>query len=267
MTSKQAMLKQVRFLGPVLLPLWLGMVLLPGCVTKEPQAVAPYDVRRVWAVAPLRNESGVSAADGMRFADKLVLEFGQIDGLDVLPLNRTLAAMQKLGITEITRKEQALQLKTELGVFGLVAGTITAYDPYDPPALGVSLELYAEPLQPTPRIDPRAMTRSSTDAQLRPYVAAARENQPVAAVSVMVDAASRQAKQDIGAYAQSHGSTGDGAQDVHLYFKSMDLFTDYVSHRVGQQLIWAEQLRVTPPPAAPPAPAQASSNNPSPDPS
>ena len=84
---------------------------------------APYDSGRVWAVVPFANESGVSAVDGNMVADRFVAEVEQVDGVRCLPLNRTLAVMQQLGMTKISDIRQLYTLMRALQVDGILIGT------------------------------------------------------------------------------------------------------------------------------------------------
>ena len=76
-------------------------VLAVGCqyrgVKKTHDLAAPYEERQVWAVAPLRNESGSLYADGLLAADKLAQRLETVIGVDTIPVNRVLAAMQAKG--------------------------------------------------------------------------------------------------------------------------------------------------------------------------
>jgi len=140
MTSKQIMLTLS------LAALCVAVTLLGGCQKEQrvDAVKAPYEARQVFAVAPLRNESGSAYADGVRIADKITAQLALTKGLDTLPVNRVLSAMQALGLSAVTNKGDAIRLRQMLGVDGLVVGTITAYDPYEPPKLGLSLELYLD---------------------------------------------------------------------------------------------------------------------------
>ncbi len=52
-----------------------------------------------------------------------------------------------------------------LGCDGLVIPTVTAYDPYDPPKFGASLQLFVKPgtFNRLPKLDPRALERNRHD--------------------------------------------------------------------------------------------------------
>ena len=84
-------------------------------------------------MAPLRNESGSIQADGGSIADHLTKHLENASNLDVIPVNRVLAAMARLEYGRVTSPTEARHLLHSLSVDGLVVGSITAYDPYDPP--------------------------------------------------------------------------------------------------------------------------------------
>jgi len=85
-----------------------------GCrTTGDPDAAAGlYPARQVWAVAPMRNESGSQAVDAARVADHLARQLELAPGIDVLPVNRTLAAMEALGLDQVTDKNDLVVIAT-----------------------------------------------------------------------------------------------------------------------------------------------------------
>jgi len=126
------------------------VVLSAGChyrgARHQPQRLsAPYGDRQVWAVVPLRNESGSLHADGLKAADQLAQRLETVMGLDTIPVNRVLAAMRSLKMSDVSDAKDVIELRNVLGVDAVVVGTITAYDPYDPPKLGIAIELYFDP--------------------------------------------------------------------------------------------------------------------------
>ncbi|MEM7681108.1 MAG: hypothetical protein AAF288_04045 [Planctomycetota bacterium] len=229
---------------------FLLLLTMVGCAKKYPaDLVSPYGERRVWAVAPFRNETGSLHADGVRGADHLVRQLAQVDGLDVLPLNRTLEAMQSLEISAVGSKSDAAALREALGVDGLVVGSMTAYDPYDPPKLGLSLELHADP-----RADPssaeydldglrRLQSRSTGDGLFTSTTATGPRQQPVVSVSALFDGRSPAVLERVRGYARERGAGGEDPQAYRLYLISMDLFTEFVSFEVGSKLVLDETLR------------------------
>lgn len=240
MTSKQVMLM-----------LWT-LALLTGCVrgrSTAPPLVAPYEHRQLWAVAPLRNESGSLQADGVRFADQLARQLENAQGLDVLPVSRVLQAMDGLQLASVTTKVDALTLLKTLGVDALLVGTITDYDPYDPPKLGLAVELYLDPRATNgqPRLDPRELTRSPTDPYNLPSQPQ-RTDQPVSVVSAFFDAADPAVRERLERYARDRGPEQERQRGWRLYRISIDLYSEFVSYLVSSRLLDVETQRLTPPP-------------------
>ncbi|MEM8739048.1 MAG: hypothetical protein AAGG38_11310 [Planctomycetota bacterium] len=254
MTSKQIMLilSAVTLLG---VSAWA-----PGCSPDRVEPiVSPYANRQVFAVAPLRNESGSGAADGIRLADKLTQRLALARGLDVLPVNRVLAAMRALGMPSVTSKEDALQLRQTLGVDALVVGTVTAYEPYNPPKLGLNLELYLDGRLAWEGndLDPRELSAAATDrAAVLPLAEAARR-QPVTAIGGFYDAADPDVTDLLTAYLAERGRNENLELALRRHTLSIDLYSEFVSYQLTARLLQAEQIRLRRPQAsntaAPPA--------------
>lgn len=219
---------------------------LAGCAGRgpDPATIAPYGSRQVWAVVPLRNESGSRFADSYRIADRLVWEFEEIQGIDVLPVNRVLQAMQAQGLQAVTTREDALALREVLGVDGLIVGSITAYDPYDPLRLGLSLDLYTGARAARRPLDIRGLSWAPTsDAAGIQRDTLYRDDQPVATVSGVFTASSPAVKERIEDYAEDRGTFSNEDHHRRLITIDMNLYTEFVSHEIGSQLIWAEWQR------------------------
>ena len=243
MTSEQVRLIVTRVL---LLAVVVGSLL--GCQQPrvEHRVEAPYAERQVWAVAPLRNESGSRYADGMQMADQLTRSFEQVVGIDALPLNRVLEAMDALRLMAIESREDAIRLREALGVDALVVGTITHFDAYDPPKIGMALDLYAWPTERGVKtLDIRGLSWAPTadKAGIRRGTLY-RPDQPVTTVSGYFDASGTGTKQLLDEYAYGRGSTPNKLHERRLYTINMNLFQEFAGHEMGSQLIWAEWKRL-----------------------
>jgi len=244
MTSKQAML--ALFATAMTLPTMLGCD-YRGAAGRDQRPSAPYAQRQVWAVAPLRNESGSRFADGVSVADDLTQQLTLVRGIDTLPVNRVLAAMQSLQLSAVTTKDEALRLRQALGADALLAGTLTAWDPYDPPKIGVAVELYLDPAHPTGSFDTRRLTWAGTEDGTIPGRGYQSPDQPVSAVSGFYDAAdpvTRDALEDYGKRRGIH--EGKFEHNARMYRISMDLYSEFVSHQVCSRLLGSERVRLTP---------------------
>ena len=153
-----------------LLALFVLVPALTGC-SSGPQMPtvlrAPYDSERVWAVVPFANESGVSAVDGNMVADRFVAEVEQVDGVRCLPLNRTLAVMQQLGMTKISDIRQLYTLMRALQVDGILIGTVTDWDPYKPLRFGAAVEVISAASDSAAQpLDLKDVTMPTTDSRV-----------------------------------------------------------------------------------------------------
>ena len=223
------------------------VLIASGCAWFGPQGAdplhSPYPTRRVWAVTPLRNESGSVQADGESMADHLVRQLENATNLDVVPVNRVLGAMAKLEITEIASPAEARQLLHSLSVDGLIVGSITAYDPYDPPKLGLAIELYVDKrVEYQDVLDVRRLARASTDVDSQPP-GSLKLRQPTSTVSAVFDAADSETAEKLRRYATGRGQAPDD-ESWHLYRINIDLFSEFVSYMMSWRLLRAESQRI-----------------------
>ena len=247
MTSAQTMLA-AALLGAVAIALGACASIDPRDRLDVPRViVAPYDTSAgevLWAVIPPRNESGVSTVRGDKIADALVASAQGVRGVRCLPVNRSLAAMEATGINAVTSTNEAMQLANVLGVDGIIAGSITAYDPYDPPALGISLALYARPgaMQPdqNAELDTYALSMAFTD--YGSFDASRFGGEPVSGVSEHLDARDHAVLSDLQRYARGR-SDSTSALRWRVYLASMELYTKFVAHHAIGRLIEQEWLR------------------------
>jgi hypothetical protein len=94
------------------------------------------------AVAPVLNLSGSRDWDVLKVTDLLASELQQFPGVTVIPVNRSLAALAEHGKSAVDTPDTALWLSEELRADATVVAAITEYNPYDPPILGLVLQLY-----------------------------------------------------------------------------------------------------------------------------
>ena len=262
MTSKQVMLG-------------VTMAFLCGCAGMDvirqtaPPLASPYADRRVLAVAPLDNQSGSLHADVLRIADELAQQLEQAGGIDVLPVNRSLEAINALRLTRLAAPADAEQLLKVLGADALLVGTVTAYQPYDPPRLGLAIELYVR--QPARRVgdslNVRRLSRTASDATVE--VSDVRQvGNPVTRISAVFDASSPLVRRAMRQYAFLRGADVDDTglnqynpwrpdietHESQLYRINMDLFTQFVSYEMCWRLLAAEEARLAEASTAPAGP-------------
>jgi len=118
-----------------------------GCSSQKPygeeeQLFLPGTHRQVWAVAPAINLSGQSQIDPLLQSDLVYQELQKVRGLTVIPVDRVVEVYASLKIDKVQSERQAYDICRLLGCDGLVVPTVTAYDPYDPPKFGASVQLF-----------------------------------------------------------------------------------------------------------------------------
>lgn len=116
------------------------------------------------AVAPVLNLSGSRDWDVLKVTDFLASELQQFPGVTVIPVNRSLAALAEQGKTAVDTPDTALWLCEELRAEATVVAAITEYNPYDPPIVGLILQLYTPVSAAGPGgLDAVAASREATD--------------------------------------------------------------------------------------------------------
>jgi hypothetical protein len=230
-------MKKLRFGVLAVAWLWIGV----GCAAwheepygEEQQMFLPGMHRQVWAIAPAINISGESQIDPLLQSDLVYQEMQKIHGLTVIPVDRVVEVYVSLKIDKIQNERQAYQICTALGCDGLIVPTVTAYDPYDPPKFGASLQLFTKPgtFGRMPRIDPHALEQMPTTTALPPMP----ETQNMAQVVEIYDAADGTVRDDVLAY--SRGRTDpNGPLGVNEITESMDRYCAFGYHQLLNELI------------------------------
>ena len=202
---------------------------------------SPYPAPKLWAVMPFRNESGTSAVDGVAFADRLAQQLQQVEGVRVLPVNRVIETMASREMGVVDTVGEAMELAGALGVDGLLVGTITAWDPYEPPKIGAAVQLYSRGRGGAmERVDPRRLSRSTRGGALP---GAVRHAQPVAEAGGYFDAANGRIRRNLRHYARGR-SPLDSPAGWRRYLLDMDLYSEFVSSELMRRLFAAEWDRL-----------------------
>lgn len=221
------------------------MVLLTGCVSQDPRRLAaPGDTVQLWAVVPFENESGVSIVDGPSVADAFMREAQHVPGIDVVPVNRVIRTMSKIGLERISSYGDARTLMSVMELDGLIVGSVTAYDPYRPMTLGMAIELYVRS-----RTDHwngldvqelgTATSGHETDELTAPFG-------PVAQAAGVFDASNHRTLRWLEDYAKGRTEPG-GPFGSEIYQVSMDRYTNFVCYRLLRHLLAQEHFRLSSP--------------------
>jgi len=245
MTTEQHMLFSLR---TALLALVSFMTIIGGCAgekLREPRPLTwPHAVpgeTTLWAVAPLRNESGAGFFDPLLVTDALANQVQQVRGINVLPTNRVLGAMRTLGMQAVDSPESALRLAEALEVDAILVGSITAYEPYEPLQFGMSLAIFRpSDGPPRGRIDPRALQAAASDYGL--FMSADGSAGPSSFVAEHLHGANHEIQIAARAYADGRHDPSS-AMGWRRYLKSMTLFTEFACYHLTERLLDAERIR------------------------
>ena len=119
---------------------------LAGCVSEkrvEPVMIPNSGMGAMTiAVAPAINVSGSTDFDPSRFADLMASELSHADGVSVIPVSRVLGVLAVDGLETVVSPSHALELTRRLGADAILVFSVTEYDPYDPPRIGITAQLY-----------------------------------------------------------------------------------------------------------------------------
>jgi len=227
--------------------------LLGGCAGPQPELTAPQittspyetpgDV--LWAVVPFRNESGTTGVDPLVVSDKVVAAAQEIRGVRCLPLNRTIETMRALKMNGLSTAVDLATLARAMNVDAILAGSITAYDPYEP-VIGLSMVLYAKPGSVieggafTPTIDPKALSGAT---QERPSAGNRPRDGVVASVSEHLDGKNHQVLMDVRAFAEGRSRPTD-AMNWKRFVASMPLYEEFAASFAMSRLMQSEWLRL-----------------------
>ncbi len=233
---------------------------LAGCASSQRETLykpnelrSPYSTdvgEPLWAVVPPSNASGTTLADTEQVGDALVAAVQQTRGLDCLPLDRTLAAMAALQMASVSTPTEAKALAKALGVDGLVIPTVTAWDPYDPPKVGITLALHArtEAVGVTAQrttLNPRDLTLATSDVGFASP--SSFDDRPTAVASLHLDARNHATLAAVRSYATGRHDDA-GAVGWRKYVIAMPMYVEFAAHEAVGQLLAREHLRVAPPP-------------------
>jgi hypothetical protein len=176
--------------------------------------------RQVWAVAPVLNLSGQRQVDALLQADLLYSQVQQIEGITAIPVNRVAEAYARLGVMSVQSSSQAVEVCRMLGADAILVGTVTIFDPYNPPKFGVALQLLY-------RDEPADSGQKPAD---------------MAQVVGMFDAANGTVRQQLARYAAGRNDP-TGALGEKEYLMDMDRYCGFVYYRLVGELLSSPKVR------------------------
>ncbi len=203
----------------------------------EVQAALPGSERQTWAVAPVINQSGQKEVDPLLQADLVYAQLQQVAGLTVIPVNRVVQVYAALRITQVQSEEQAELVCEALGCDALVVTSVTLYDPFDPPKLGVAMQLFRRGAKAFSDgrggIDPRELAREAAPPPGQNLPTDGNFTQVVG----MYDAANGSVREALASYAAGrHDPASPLGARAHMM--DMDRYCAFVYHQLVGELLY-----------------------------
>lgn len=234
--------------------LWLctilcALMLFPGCrwFRKDEVKVVGFRTPQTIAVSPFLNQSGSEVLDTIAVTDEFYTELQQVEGLHVVPVNRVLSALGTLGKTQVDSPDEAYALLEALNADGVVVGSITQYDPYAPPKVGMAVQLYYRVSPQTTDLDSKYIHPGDLARHDKPFtgMVPGEAIRPRAAVVRIYDADQTEVIEKIKRYAKKRSGSRRPAQwrnyittRNYLRFVSYEIITEMLAQELGP--LWVE---------------------------
>lgn len=204
----------------------------------------PYPQPRTVALALFSNMSGVEQLDVLAATEEFYSELQQIPDINVIPIDRMLRALHVLGMNGINSPQDAMELAQQLDADIVITGSITQYDPYNPPRVAMVVQLYdrdsrliaAQPDQQP--IDPVTLARQPSTFVMN----SASHNESTTTVARVFDCDQEDIIARVKQYAQNRSGTDSPAGWQH-YIRSQT-YLAFVSHELIGEILAIEKQRV-----------------------
>ena len=215
-----------------------------GRLTSPTGLSSPVGHTRLWAVVPFTNESGVSTVDSFQIADAFTQQLEQVRGIDTVAVNRVVNAMRATKIVSVGTPNEAFVLMESLQVDAIVVGTITAFDPYPPPTLGMAIQVFTrDSRRGGHSLDTQALTRAPTAGTAANGTAATL--QATAQAAGVFDARNHTTLGLLRKYAAGR-TEPNSPFGTEVYLMDIELYTQFVSFWLIHDLLNFERSRLSP---------------------
>jgi len=197
------------------------------------------------AVAPALNLSGSRSFDTEIVADIMASELSHVDGLVVIPVSRVLSALAQQGRDRIDSPAHAIEVMRSLGAEAILVFAVTEYDPYEPPVVGITAQIYGSPNENgISSFDPVQASRLASPSGVRP---AAFSNEPIAQSSQVFNSAHEPVVREVKTFARLRSADNSAygwkkylvSQQHYLRFCCQATIRELVQGGVGRDVVTA----------------------------
>ena len=182
------------------------------------------------AVAPAINQSGSRDFDPNRFADWMAVELGHAENVTVIPVSRALAVLTTQGLDGVRSASHAEELAGALGADAILVFAVTHYDPYHPPSIGITAQLYGARPGPGEGMPDSSNDHAVSKASGRP------SGEPLARTQRIFDAAHESVVADLKEFARTRDADGS-PYGWRKYVVSQQHFIRYCCHATIRALL------------------------------
>jgi hypothetical protein len=203
---------------------------LAGAVGQEPMTIA---------VAPALNFSNASQIDPVRLGDLMASELSQWGGINVVGVNRVIAILARDGRQSVESPAHAIKMCEQLGADAILVFAVEEYDPYMPPVVRLSAQMYG----PQPRDGGLGFDPVATSRQARPFACSPtgpEQFRPWAQVQRTYNAAQESVQGDVEAFGRSRDSE-NSPMGWRKYLASQELYVRYCCHQTIRSLMQQRQ--------------------------
>jgi hypothetical protein len=211
--------------------------LMGGC---SRQAAPTTQIRNPWmgsmriAVAPALNFSGSRDFDAGIVADIMASELSHVDGFVVIPVSRVLSVLAQQGRDRIQSPAQAVEAMQALGAEAILVFAITEFDPYEPPIVGITAQIYGGSFDTgIARVDPVQASRAASPVGVHTVAA---PNEPVAQSSQVFNAAHEPVVRAVKAFARLRGAD-ESAFGWEKYLVSQEHYLRFCCQATIKELV------------------------------
>ena len=186
------------------------------------------------AVAPALNFSGSRDFDAEIVADLMASELSHVDGFVVIPVSRVLSVLAQQGRDRIQSPEQAVEAMQALGAEAILVFAVTEYDPYEPPIVGITAQIYGgADDHGIARLDPVQASRTASPVGVHPVAA---PNEPVAQSSQVFNSAHEPVVRALKTFARLRGAD-DSAFGWEKYLVSQEHYLRFCCQATIKELV------------------------------
>ena len=243
-----------------------GLLVFSGCADLRAGVYRSYPENtfpelETWAVLGFDNESGsVHAPDGqtaeVEFTHLFAVELAKFKGVRVIHPERTLMEASRLNLRIDPQKgvEEVLKLGRALKADAVVLGTITTYNAFPPPRMGVALQVFRTKSRSVGASDIERLVQSGKPIAIE----RGKEGYVAASFEKVYDAHHDTTRWALQGFAKAHSQNDFGGNDFEwsaMYVRP--IWFEFVATSLIREIMKTGQeiKDKTPPPAKEPAPS------------